>query len=529
MIPYDHQSQVTISLLPVSLALVHVPRSRVTQLSHPILKQILQPSPAFLNITCNEIELSLFAEHTLLADFEVLGRQDRQRQRSRSGSSSSRKSATDTLKDPVEVSYERWSVLQIDSHSDRLENSGARVNELSAPLAAAGISIMYQSSYMSDFIFVKETRLQEVMSLLAQAGFDLYSADQDPWSLVSSHTSSRVSLTDIGTSATPTGAVLTRSRSSTDTSISPILSRVNSTTHSPEASHDSVSSDKRPPVARTKSHSPTAADIKVLPSDLACVGLVDDNIDTWSLKIVKLVAYPDLIQPLPRGASVTPSAAQTTPTFLPYNTSSPASSSASSEDDGYFSHSPVGNDSASSLPTSASLSSPDLRRAENSAPKPVPASKHSAPVLPYAYPLCPHIPSAQDATPAIPFFSFTRTAEGSSLTIGSSHLAALFPPHERYMVICNDELDFAPEDAGLDDEPEDSDPEDADDRAGSQMRCLQVDLRRFGLDKHGLVHRFSKVLEQDGINHMYSSTFKTANLLVDKRQAVRAQRLLRAC
>lgn len=35
-----------------------------------------------------------------------------------------------------------------------VDNSGARVRELSAPLAAAGISILYQSSYTSDFIFV---------------------------------------------------------------------------------------------------------------------------------------------------------------------------------------------------------------------------------------------------------------------------------------------------------------------------------------------------------------------------------------
>ena len=33
-------------------------------------------------------------------------------------------------------------------------------------------------------------------------------------------------------------------------------------------------------------------------------------------------------------------------------------------------------------------------------------------------------------------------------------------------------------------------------------------------DKHGLVSRYSRVLEENGINHMYSSTFKTANLLV---------------
>lgn len=35
------------------------------------------------------------------------------------------------------------------------DSSGARVHELSAPLAAAGISILYQSSYLSDFIFVR--------------------------------------------------------------------------------------------------------------------------------------------------------------------------------------------------------------------------------------------------------------------------------------------------------------------------------------------------------------------------------------
>jgi len=39
-----------------------------------------------------------------------------------------------------------------------LDNSGARVNELSGPLATAGISIFYQSSYMCDFIFVRFLR-----------------------------------------------------------------------------------------------------------------------------------------------------------------------------------------------------------------------------------------------------------------------------------------------------------------------------------------------------------------------------------
>jgi hypothetical protein len=112
--------QVTISLLPVSLSLVHIPRSRLSQLSHPVIKQILQPNPTFLNITCNEIELSLFAEHSVLADFELIARDDRRRQRSRSGSGSSRKNVSRNLVEPVEISYETWNVLQIDSHSDQL-------------------------------------------------------------------------------------------------------------------------------------------------------------------------------------------------------------------------------------------------------------------------------------------------------------------------------------------------------------------------------------------------------------------------
>ena len=48
-------------------------------------------------------------------------------------------------------------------------------------------------------------------------------------------------------------------------------------------------------------------------------------------------------------------------------------------------------------------------------------------------------------------------------------------------------------------------------------------------EKHGLVNRFSRALEENGINHMYSSTYKTANLLIDKAHASRAQALLRSC
>lgn len=112
--------QVTVSLLPASLSLVHIPRSRLPQLSHPVLKQILQPNPIFFNITCNQVELTLFADESILEDFEPIARKDRQRQRARTNSDSTRKSSKAREIDPVEISYERWSVLQVDSHSDQL-------------------------------------------------------------------------------------------------------------------------------------------------------------------------------------------------------------------------------------------------------------------------------------------------------------------------------------------------------------------------------------------------------------------------
>jgi hypothetical protein len=93
----------TISLLPIPLALVHIPRSRLQALSHPILRHILDPSLTFFTITANEIEISLFVDYEHVHDFDVIARKDMQTLR----------------KDPVEISYQPWNALQIDSHADQ--------------------------------------------------------------------------------------------------------------------------------------------------------------------------------------------------------------------------------------------------------------------------------------------------------------------------------------------------------------------------------------------------------------------------
>ncbi|KAJ6490337.1 hypothetical protein C8R47DRAFT_1014533 [Mycena vitilis] len=544
--------QVTITRLPTALSIVSIPRSRLDALSHPVLRALLQPNPAFLSITCNALELSLFAEPDSLLAFDAIARADQ---------AASTSSSTGAL-EPVEISHDRWCVLQIDSHSDQLDNAGARVNELSAPLAAAGISILYQSSYMSDLIFVKERRLAEAMSLFAAAGFELYAADPN---LLLLEPAPPPAITRERSGSAPLPTTSTLSRSSSKSSSRKGSSRASSTGKS------QAKSVSTPTLGKTKSKSAAnmpLRDVRVLAADLACVGLADDEADHWALKIVKLIAFPDLI-PLPA-----PVARASAYPLRP----SPVKEE-NENDDGYFSHSP-----SPTIGESDPDFGPEDTIEEN-------GKEPDAPVLPSrAQP----VPSRLDALPVseepqgadgadiaspteqvqdkqpvvehpIPFFSFTRTPEGSSLTAGARVLAALFPRSERHMVICGSELDAADREADAaaallahspsssfssmpsspiaesedrdDADSSDYDSEDEDDETDADshplLTVLQVDLRGAGLDTHGLVHRFSRALTGGGVNHMYASTLRSANLLVPTgrggRGARRADGLLRGC
>ncbi|KAF9263711.1 hypothetical protein L218DRAFT_999566 [Marasmius fiardii PR-910] len=576
----------TLQLLPVSLTLISIPRYRVPSFSSLIIRQILQPSPAkFLNISSNEIELSIFAESHTLAEFEKLARRDRQKQRSNSGSRSSKARDLQGPFVPIEVSYEQWSVLQVESHSESLDYSGARVNELSAPLAAAGISILYQSSYMSDFIFVKESRLPAALTLLTNAGFDLYSVDEE--SLSSLTIPMSPPCTPHSICERDCKSLLDFVPSLSSVSLGSVLTRTRSTPTTPSYSHSWLRqpSEPNPPTEssvdrserktkKTKSSSPLFGKVHVLNTDLTCVGLADDSVDNWSSKIIKLVAYPDLIPCPSRDKKVeerTPMAFTSRPRCgstqsLSDHSSPPGSDDEDLHEDGYFTSSP--NRSTSSLLTSLSSRSSRSSSVSTDSPQcspsiPVPSScpRHllgmGGPLSPlsplsandYNFASCTPTPERESlrrkainifsggysrskpelVTPRVPFFSFTRTPEGSSLTTDAEFLAMLFPAKDRYMVICGGELDAADQRIAEGKDSREEEPESDDESDQNMLKCLQLDLRKFGLDKHGLVNRFSRVLEENGINHMYSSTFKTANLLVDKRYAVRAQALLRAC
>lgn len=500
------------------------------------------------------------------------------------------------------------------------------------------------------------------MSLLAMAGFDLYSDNlSNLTAQLSTFTSpllsptqddTSVSLLDLNSVVPPAssvrvdpggGAVFTRSRSSTDATTSSSGSRKSSilqmsnphdfspaptspispiTLAAPAPDGDEADADTdmddllmktpapapalRPMMSRSQSHSPSACEVSVLTPDLTYVGLSDEHAETWGLKIVKLVAYPDLIagvtsshsrsssaseeSSLPESpleaevadASViiagamrrmeqgTESGSDTTTRVgagsdkgdrdlamyehadqsMPWDEDLSGDADSSDEDENlspspqseeleqesearpFLSHS----DTADTVATMGTIH-PSRRSTQGRARSDTSSSSSSS-------------SAASLTSPIVPFFSFTRTSEGSSLTAPVSLLAALFPPHERDMVICSDELDIL-DSRQASPVGEDEDESEEDDTAPQgPLRCLQIDLRKFGLgafhsgvfargealtasartlDKHGLVNRFSRTLEENGINHMYNSTYKTANLLVDKAYASRAQALLRSC
>ncbi|EUC65355.1 ACT family 7 protein [Rhizoctonia solani AG-3 Rhs1AP] len=501
---------VTITVLDIALRLCTIPRSRLPETTHYVVQQFLRQRPTFLNITLNTSELSIFAEQTTLDDFRPLAR--RGRLGARSGA-------------PVEISQETWSVLQIDE--DKFGDAGTRVCEISAALARAGISILYQSSYMSDFILVKSSSLPSVIALLAHAGFGLYSTDavaltssvsppiiDPPVALEERGMSVRGSLVldgDVGThgfglelmNIDDTFALSSpkRHRSTSNSSfqsitLPPGVYPLASSAISPPSSLSAESSDSEredEPKQRTgRELSTIPPSVEAVATDLAVIGLSEDASDSWLSRMILLMLYPNMIiTPWASPAACKPQdetdLEPETPAELdnhcsPYN-----------EEEQY----------------SASPASPAASHS--------PASSHAEPTSNVRSPSTRLRSSRRSASPPQPFFSFTRAkGECASVVADVRLLASLFPPADRHMVLSAHELEGVDEIAMTSGDVK------------AAMRCLTIDLPH-GLDAHGLVNHFSSTLHNNGINHLYSSTYKTANLLVDRQDAERAETLLRSC
>ncbi|RKP24487.1 hypothetical protein SYNPS1DRAFT_17154, partial [Syncephalis pseudoplumigaleata] len=62
-------------------------------------------------------------------------------------------------------------VLEMDAAVGLGDHAGKRIIDVSAPLAKAGISIFYVSTYQADYVLVKERRLRQVVATLQEQGF----------------------------------------------------------------------------------------------------------------------------------------------------------------------------------------------------------------------------------------------------------------------------------------------------------------------------------------------------------------------
>ena len=353
------------------------------------------------------------------------------------------------------------------------------------------------------------------------------------------------------------------------------VTRDSSSEHSENSKHA-----MRPTPHRSQSHSPSHCEVRILEPDLTCIGLSDDNADMWAIKIIKLVAFPDLIPPsepasrqrrrrpsspysgssegaksrqsrtslqeqlhgleddlgsnlanfgshsecesesgsrsddttrVGQGSPKDPALrfSSESPIFdlehkKPWDEDATIDEQESSSEDGYFSASPNVRSPVESEPPFSLVGGGETRARQGPGHEEKPPLPHLVTESPRGY--GGSLPNSRTRStsgasienrgtptpaPVVPFFSFTRTPEGSSLTGSVSLLAALFPRSERHMVICSGELDdldssresFDGEDDydGLEDLNEERDDDYGEREAQGPLKCLQIDLQKYGL------------------------------------------------
>jgi len=305
------------------------------------------------------------------------------------------------------------------------------------------------------------------------------------------------------------------------------------------------------------------------------VGLNKEYADIWMSKVIKLLLFPELVVTKTRRGRTNSIVSEVNGEER--NGRGEGSDSCSEDS---FSGDEFSGFSSTS-PHSSSHTSPDTNPDSTSSSRPPAHSNDdNAQQSPRSRPRSNRHP--------MQFLSFIRTSEGTSLLTDVYQLAALFPPHERYMLHCADELEAIDREeerekaleaarekaaraakrylrrasgrrrktnesaesgsggtppvessmaqmgtsalgSGLGMTEADASSlslNDEDVEHPSTFKVLQIDLREFGLDVHGIVNRFSDLLQSHGINHFFTSTFKSANILVSQQNAMRAYSLL---
>ncbi|KAM0789706.1 hypothetical protein ACM66B_006565 [Microbotryomycetes sp. NB124-2] len=438
--------------------------------------------------------------------------------------------------DSIRVGDAIWIALEIAFQDSGWQQAGQRLQELSSPLADAGVSILYTSTYTADFILIKESDLHVVTSILESKGFQFNEGESDGEPFIEPDLIRRLRVQQNLEPNMAGASTLSRansgSRRSGGSSLAASLTLSDKGDQQQEARGRQPTAVMKPTLhLQTELEFALADSLALLPDELVQIGLASPE-TMWRTKIVEAMFFTERVLPPTqaqrRERAELRRAGLTTSQLLSAGAQSPVRVR--------------GPHRSPSLSSSMHATRP----AESSS-------------------------TVESSYPA-PYIALTQTSDGSSITCDVRLLRAIFTKEEEDQMVfvvgrgglrgvwqgedgvSDEELSSNEKEqeevadgrqeatSGRTDEWEQIGKQELDEerrarklearRAGEGgrrlLKCLQLDLVDFGLDKTGIVDQVAGILAKAGINCVYQSTFSSANVLVAKCDIARARRALEA-
>ncbi|KAI9486935.1 MAG: hypothetical protein EXX96DRAFT_614734 [Benjaminiella poitrasii] len=221
-----------IFVLSPRVKVLHFPSSFLIHVTHAIVKLLLfsdtNADDYFFSFTENAYGISIVAnQHVIEEDFLPALRQ--------------------TNCSDLGVPESVFRVLQVDDEGGQ-ELSGKRISEISEPLADGRFSILYISTYQTDFVLVNESKLSKAINTLRRHGFEVEEEEDN-------------------------------------------------TSRNLDSPIDEDEEDLNSSSGTTSPTDPThfLLDTNVLENELQCVGLNRYYHSNWIHTIIKILCYPELI------------------------------------------------------------------------------------------------------------------------------------------------------------------------------------------------------------------------------------------
>lgn len=360
------------------------------------------------------------------------------------------------------------------------EKAGERVRDISAPLAEEGISILFLSTYVSDYLLLKAHRLNDVTTILERSGFNFTANDEDDdddeTSSVQSPMSRHPSLSRSSTfgsarggghkgsasgSGSLAGSLVLSDRGSVGSRTGTTMSRTDSvgsrlgrTTSTSTNGGENVSVSDSPAVSATaststeapRSSSPVALpaptpfnpgeNLTVLPDELVCVGLSLAHEELWRAKLLQAIFFPkQVLPPTPRQKAFSSSASMTS--SFTSTASSGSSHSAVHRLRTCTSDSALSGVSTPRGPLSLSTMTQHPESPLSTNPSGQPRMSSSLSSSSSAASPNPRVAASLATSHSdypIPFISLTQTVEGASLTADVRLLREVFKAEDDEMV-----------------------------------------------------------------------------------------------